>query len=352
MSFKLTAEWSEQGAIMLTWPHKNTDWANLLERVELLYIQLSTIITRYQSLILVVHDKCLKVKVRNLLLQANLNLNNVYFVICPSNDSWSRDHGPITLTDSHGEHVLLNFTFNGWGNKYPSNLDDQITHHVYQQAIDKKVQYQSVDFVLEGGAIETDGQGTLLTTRQCLLNTNRNPQLTQCQIENTLKRHLGINKILWLTHGQLDGDDTDSHIDTLVRFAPDNKLLYVSCDDKKDSQYAELKLMEQELTAFTTDSGDPIELIPLPSPDAKFNAAGDRLPATYANFLIINHAVLVPIYQDEQDEVALAKVQIGFPEHKIIPIDCSVLIEQFGSLHCISMQLPKGTLNTKGNENE
>ena len=198
--------------------------------------------------------------------------------------------------------------------------------------------------ILEGGSVESDGKGTLLTTRECLLSPNRNPHLDQAAIEQELARCLGADHFLWLAHGYLAGDDTDSHIDTLARLAPDDTILYVHCDDPEDEHFPALAAMEKELAAFRTKGGKPYRRLPLPWPKARFDGEGNRLPATYANFLIINHAVLVPTYRDPKDSEALAVVAEAFPGREVIGIDCLPLIFQHGSLHCITMQLPEGVL--------
>jgi agmatine deiminase len=194
--------------------------------------------------------------------------------------------------------------------------------------------------VLEGGSIESDGSGTILTTTQCQLSPNRNPHLNQKEIEKKLKKWLGAKRVLWLKNGYLAGDDTDSHIDTLVRFCNETTIAYVACTDESDEHFTALKEMVKELRNFKTDDGNPYNLIALPMPDACFDADGDRLPATYANFLIVNGAVLVPTYDVPQDELALAQIKKAFPTRKVLGIDCKPLILQHGSLHCVTMQFP------------
>ena len=215
---------------------------------------------------------------------------------------------------------------------------------MFETVLHQDAHHETINMVLEGGGIESDGQGTLLTTSICLLNDNRNPNMTQAEIEALLSDKLGIEHFLWLHHGHLEGDDTDSHIDTLVRLAPNNTLVYVQCDDPQDSHYTELNLMQNELRALRNKDNHAFNLVPLPWPSAKYDVNGDRLPATYANFLIINGAVLVPTYRDEHDQLALEQVAKAYPEHRVIGVDCLPLIHQFGSLHCISMQLPSGFL--------
>ncbi|MEM5550509.1 agmatine deiminase family protein [Pseudoalteromonas neustonica] len=346
MNFRLLPEWAEQDAVMLTWPHQATDWRDNLTAVEPVYVQLCQHICNVQQLVIVAHDDTLKTHITQLLLTNDVDLSRVHFVVTPCNDTWARDHGPLTCAslDNPAELTINDFTFNGWGNKFESTLDNQINAVLVKQLAHSNNQYQAIDLVLEGGGIEINEHGTLLTTRECLLNQNRNPSLSTDDIEHVLRTQLGANDFLWVDHGYLAGDDTDSHIDTLVRFAPNNTLIYVKCDDNNDEHYSALDAMEKQLKSFTTHTGKPYTLIDLPWPKAVFNADNDRLPATYANYLIINNAVLVPTYNDSNDALALERIQSAYPSHKIIGVNCLPIIAQFGSLHCITMQLPLGFL--------
>lgn len=346
MNFRLLPEWAEQDAVMLTWPHKDTDWADNLARVEPVYVELAKHITTQQKLVIVAHNSALKMHITALLNSANISLNRVHFVVTPTNDTWARDHGPLTCgaIDSPEQLKVYDFTFNGWGNKFESALDNQINRTLVKELSSKNNHYQALDMVLEGGGIEINEHGVLLTTSECLLNKNRNPDLNPNDIEVLLKEHLGATDFLWVDHGYLAGDDTDSHIDTLVRFAPNNTLVYVQCDDKNDEHFSALNAMQKQLQSFKTADRTPYKLIELPWPKAVYDDENTRLPATYANYLIINNAVLVPTYNDVNDQRALAQVQKAYPEHTIIGVNCLPIIEQFGSLHCITMQLPRGFL--------
>jgi len=346
MNFRLLPEWAQQDAVMLTWPHKDTDWADNLARVEPVYIELAKHITTQQQLVIVAHNSALKIHITALLNNANISLNHVHFVVTPTNDTWARDHGPLTCAaiDSPEQLKIYDFTFNGWGNKFESALDNLINRTLVKELSSTNNQYQALDMVLEGGGIEINEHGVLLTTSECLLNKNRNPDLNPNDIEVLLKEHLGATSFLWVVHGYLAGDDTDSHIDTLVRFAPNNTLVYVKCDDDTDEHYSALDAMEKQLKTFKTADNTPYNLIELPWPKAAYDDEQTRLPATYANYLIINNAVLVPTYNDANDERALAQVQKAYPQHTIIGVNCQPIIEQFGSLHCITMQLPRGFL--------
>ena len=257
-----------------------------------------------------------------------------------SNDTWARDHGFITLTDDEGHHRLLDFCFNGWGEKFPAELDNAINRRLYDEGKLGGDYTDCLDFVLEGGSIESDGRGTVFTTTGCLLAPHRNQPLTKEQLEERLKRELHAERILWIDHGNLTGDDTDGHIDTLVRICPEDTLLYMGCDDPKDEQYDELRLMEEQLKTFRTLEGKPYKLLKLPMPRPIYDG-DDRLPATYANFLIINGAVLCPTYaQPDLDAEALRLIGEAFPDREIVGIDCRSIIKQHGSLHCCTMQFP------------
>ena len=258
----------------------------------------------------------------------------------PSNDTWARDHGFITLVDDQGHARLLDFCFNGWGEKFPAELDNAINRRLYDEGKVKGEYVDCLDFVLEGGSIESDGKGTVFTTSCCLLAPHRNQPMTKEQIEEHLKQELHAERIVWINHGSLTGDDTDGHIDTLVRICPDDTLLYMGCDNPDDEQYAELHLMEEELKTFRTIEGKPYRLLKLPMP-RPIIFEGERLPATYANFLVINGAVLCPTYaQPDLDAEALRLVGEAFPDREIVGIDCRSIIKQHGSLHCCTMQYP------------
>lgn len=258
----------------------------------------------------------------------------------PSNDTWARDHGFITLVDDQGHARLLDFCFNGWGEKFPAELDNAINRRLYDEGKVKGEYVDCLDFVLEGGSIESDGKGTVFTTSCCLLAPHRNQPMTKEQIEKHLKQKLHAERIVWINHGSLTGDDTDGHIDTLVRICPDDTLLYMGCDNPDDEQYEELHLMEEELKTFRTIESKPYRLLKLPMP-RPIIFEGERLPATYANFLVINGAVLCPTYaQPDLDAEALRLIGEAFPEREIVGIDCRSIIKQHGSLHCCTMQYP------------
>jgi agmatine/peptidylarginine deiminase len=270
------------------------------------------------------------------------NAKNCQLSTINSNDTWARDHGFITLVDDEGGARLLDYCFNGWGEKFEAALDNAINRRIYNEGKVKGEYVDCLDFVLEGGSIESDGEGTIFTTSGCLMAPHRNQPMTQAEIEARLKHDLCAERVLWIDYGNLTGDDTDGHIDTLVRIAPNYTLLYIGCDDEADEQYADLKKMEDQLKSFRTLSGEPYKLVKLPMPRAIYDEDGLRLPATYANFLVINDAVLVPTYdQPDLDAEAMRLIGAAFPERDVVGIDCRSIIKQHGSLHCCTMQYPK-----------
>jgi agmatine deiminase len=337
---RMPAEWETQDGILIAWPHAATDWRPLLDEVVPVFAKISSEVSRKEKVVIVTPELAI---VEDMLITAGVNMANVRLYEFETNDTWTRDYGPITVIDQT-EPTLLNFGFNGWGLKFPAYLDNCITSHLYAAGAFSDLPLDTVGLIMEGGSIESDGKGTILTTSECLMNQNRNPHLSREEIEEKLKQLLGAERILWLENGYLAGDDTDSHIDTLVRFAPEDTILYVACDNPDDEHFETLNAMREELKRFRTRDNRPYRLLPLPWPNAKYDEDGERLPATYANFLIINGAVLVPTYRDASDEAAIDKIRQAFPGREIIGIDCLPLIYQHGSLHCVTMQMPKGTL--------
>lgn len=330
---RMPAEWEPQTAVMLTWPHANSDWAEHLNRVEPVFHAIVAAIASQQNVIIVCDNSELQARLQ----KWYQHQPQVQCQLAGSDDTWARDHGPISVY-RHGQLQLQDFVFNGWGGKYAAHQDNAISQQLHQQGAFGQVALTQHALVLEGGSLESDGQGTLLTTEQCLLNPNRNPALSREQIEQQLRDILGFERILWLQHGHLQGDDTDAHIDTLVRFAGPATMLYCQAQ-ADDEHYASLNAMEQELKALRQRNGEPYRLLPLPLPCPQYSAEGDRLPATYANFLIVNQAVLAPIYGVDEDHAAISTLAQAFPQHRIVPINCRPVIEQYGSLHCLTMQI-------------
>lgn len=340
MNPRLPAEWEAQDGVLLAWPHRGTDWAYMLDDVRPVFVEIIRQITRFERVLLASSDVD---DANGLLASAGVDMARVTIREMPTNDTWARDFGPITVI-FNSQPVLLDFVFNGWGLKFPANHDNLVTARLKEQgALASSI--KKIGLIMEGGSIESDGLGTILTTVECLLSPNRNPQLDKSEIEQAMASLLGARRVLWLNHGRLAGDDTDSHIDTLARICPDNAIVYQACDNPLDEHYQELKLMEGELQAFRAPDGAPYRLVALPWPKARFDDQARRLPATYANFLVINGAVLVPTYGDrENDQKALACIGQAFPGREAVGINCLPLLEQHGSLHCVTMQLPAGVL--------
>lgn len=346
MTYRLLPEWHPQDGLQLTWPRPDGDWASLLSRIEATLERIVLATVRYQQVVISMPDQATCDRVRKTFDAYGVPAHKLLLIVAPTDDTWARDHGPISVVDDGGQPLLLDYTFTGWGGKFPASNDNRLTQALADAGV-WACPVASRDMVLEGGAIETDGAGTLLTTEACLLNPNRNPHLTRQDVEALIGDDFGVDRVLWLTNGHLEGDDTDSHVDTLARFCNPSTIAYVRCDDLQDPHYTALHTMEQELKAFRQRNGEPYQLVPLPWPQACFDPEdGHRLPATYANFLIINEAVLVPTYGDPADALALSALAEAFPNHALIPIECSSVIRQHGSLHCLTMQLPKGTLTT------
>jgi agmatine/peptidylarginine deiminase len=326
---------------MLTWPHDQGDWAPVLAEVEPVFRRLALEIARRENLLINCPSPATAEALRTTLVSAGAPAQNLVFAVVASNDTWARDHGPITVLES-GQPKLLDFRFNGWGNKYPARDDDAITGELVRRGVFAPAAVETLNLVLEGGSIESDGAGTLLTTACCLLNPQRNPELSRQQLEQRVCSLLGADRMLWLEHGELEGDDTDGHIDMLARFCSAHTIAYQSCTESGYSAYRELKCMETELTRLRSAAGQPYQLVPLPWPQAKYAPDGNRLPASYANFLVINGAVLVPAYDDPADDDAAQQLQRCFPQRDIVQIPAAALIQQYGSLHCLTMQFPRG----------
>lgn len=333
-------EWYPQSAVQLTWPHIDTDWAYMLEDVTACFVNIAAVIMKRQKLVIIcVNPLAVKYELR----EYKELFGNLTLVELPTNDTWARDHSGISVLND-GRKMIYDFTFNGWGLKFASNLDNQITRGLFANSVfsDDLIFENKKDFVLEGGALESDGKGTLLTTSECLLSPNRNSYLSKDGVEDYLKETLGLNRVLWLDYGYLAGDDTDSHIDTLARFCNEHTIAYVKCEDVEDEHYEALLKMEEQLKTFVDYKGNSYHLIPLPMAKAVHDEDNERLPATYANFLIMNEAVLMPSYNDkETDEIAKQQLQKAFPTREIVEVDCSSLIRQHGSLHCVTMQYPE-----------
>ena len=275
----------------------------------------------------------------------SLDTDRIRFVRCEINDTWARDHGGISVHGDNGEKYIFDFVFNGWGLKFASDKDNQITKNIFfGNAFAEDVLCVDMrPFVLEGGSIDTDGCGTLMATSECLCSKNRNEYLDREEIEGELRSAFSLERVLWLDHGSIAGDDTDSHVDILARFCSPDTIAYTQCTDPDDENYESLRAMEEQLRSFRTADGRRYNLVPLPLPDAMF-LDDYRLPGSYANFLIVNGAVLVPGTGSPKDEVARRALSEVFPDREVVVIDCRALLSGHGGLHCVTMQFPEGWL--------
>lgn len=340
------AEWEPQSGIQLTWPHEETDWAPMLDEVSQCYAHIVREITRFEPVYIITPYP------ENVLHYLNDTPHPDRIALCEvsnTNDTWARDHGGITVMED-GHPVVCDFVFNGWGMKYPAHFDNLIVSEMARHAFASGVRVKRIPFVLEGGSIESDGRGTLLTTASCIFSPNRNDRLSRDNITAFIKEIFGADRLLILEHGHIEGDDTDGHVDTLARFCDPQTIAYVQCTDPRDIHFDGLQAMERELRAFRTADGEPYRLIPLPIAEPVYNEDGEQLPATYANFLILNGALLVPAYGNaKRDEMARQTLRPAFSGREIISIDCLPLIKQGGAIHCATMQYPAGTLNVTPN---
>ncbi|MDE6007020.1 MAG: agmatine deiminase family protein [Muribaculaceae bacterium] len=336
-SIRYLSEWELDGKILLAFPHKDTDWAEILpEAIEQYCTMVKSFVMNEEELMIIGPDtEWIKEQLDG------IDYSNIEFIVVPTNDTWTRDYGPITVV-RHDRIRTLDFGFNGWGLKFAADKDNLVNLNLELSRRTPVGMYRNCrEFILEGGSIETDGEGALLTTSKCLLSPNRNGGGTKHEIGERLSRELGVDHILWLDYGALMGDDTDSHIDTLCRMAPGNTILFTGCKNVDDPQFEELLHMRAQLSMFKNAEGNPYNLIELPMPDAVYDDEGNRLPATYANYLVTKKALYMPTYaQPDNDRLACNTVRIAFPDHNIVPVDCRTLIKQHGSLHCSTMMVP------------
>ena len=340
----LPAEWARQHAVMLAWPHSDTDWNYMLDEAQDCFCRLISALSKAAQVIIIAPDA----EDAATCLSKYCDGSNISIFECDTNDTWARDFGFITTIDVKGRTFANDFKFNGWGLKFASNYDNLINRNILSSPLsnNKAVYANRLNFVLEGGSIDVDDKGNLLTTEECLLSPNRNGQSTKEEIDSYLREAFGVKKCHWLKHGYLAGDDTASHIDTLARFLPGGKIAYSSCDRIDDEHYEELKLMEEELKCLVGAGGEHFGLVSLPIPQAIFDTDGNRLPATYANFLLLNGKLFLPVYGDDKyDHKAIEALTKAMPDYTIVAIDCRALIQQHGSLHCVTMQVPEGVFS-------
>ncbi len=319
----MPAEWEHHDAILMSMPNPDTDWAEIIDEVTECYLNIIAKISSRERLLLIAPDGFDALPVNS-----NIEILNI-----PYNDTWTRDYGPLTVETAEGAILHLDFGFNGWGLKFASDRDNLVTSRITDRIGLKRENH--LGFILEGGSIESDGRGTILTTSTCLLSPNRNGDLNRIEIEEYLASALGAKRVLWLECDPLEGDDTDAHIDTIARLAPDDTIIYVGCDDPCNPNFSSLRKLESQLKEFRTTDGKPYRLLRLPSP-----APMNGNPATYANFLIMPDLVLVPTYgQPDTDAAAMRIIAEAFPGRDVEAVDCQALIKQHGSLHCATMQI-------------
>ena len=327
---------------MLALPESHTDWNYILEEARDQYRRIILALTSNGLHCVVLTAD--KVSAETLLAECDQSL--LTLIEMDYNDTWTRDYGPISV--ERGDRLrALDFGFNGWGLKFASDNDNLVNLRLKERFVIMPETYRNErDFTLEGGSIETDGHGTLLTTSLCLCSENRNGGRSKPALNDILKDRLGVDHVLWLDYGALAGDDTDSHIDTLCRMAPDNTILFTGCRDMDDPHFEELLKMRAQLTMFRTPEGEPYNLVELPLPSPIYDENGDRLPASYANYLVTPDKIFMPTYsQPENDMLACHTVKVAFPDHEVVPVECSTLIKQHGSLHCATMQIPDNLFN-------
>ncbi len=334
------AEWEPQEATLLTWPHARSDWAKNLLAVENVYVQYIQAITQHQKVYLNTYDLPTQERALKLLSDNAVDLEHVRCFVTRTNDTWIRDYGPITVFEGH-QRRILHFGFNAWGEKYPFDLDAAVPQTMHAQEAFGTSPLQSLPLILEGGSIDSDGCGTLLTTERCLGAPTRNPSLTREELEASLRKVLGVDRLLWLKNAFLAGDDTDGHIDMLARWLNPTTVAVMRCEDKTDEHFASCHAMIEELQAFRAADGSPYRVIEFPFPSRVNDEDGHRLPLSYMNFLFVNEGLIVPVYNVPEDEAALALFKSFFPERVVHPVHALPIVQQHGSLHCLSMQLPK-----------
>lgn len=339
MARRLPAEWEPQAGTLISWPHPDSAWAPFLDAAEGSYVALAGALARRQPLHILHRDAAHRRRIEGRLFRAGLLVPELNFHAVPCDDTWVRDYGPITVLED-GRPRLLDFRFTGWGGKYPAERDDRASAALHAAGGFGATPLERQDLELEGGAMDSDGAGTLLTTRRCLLA--RNPGLDEAGYESVLGATLGVERVLWLDEGELSGDDTDGHVDMLARFCGSGTLAYTATWGPGDPDHQALQALERELAGLTDSAGRPYRRVPLPRPAPIAGPAGEPLPASYANFLVMNGAVLVPFYDDPADAVARERLQGCFPGRQVVGIPCRGLILQYGSLHCATMHLPRG----------
>ena len=339
--YTFPAEWAPHEATWLSWPHKEESWPGKLDTIYAPYCEFIKVVAQGEKVRININDEETKAFALAELEKAGADLSNIEFYFHTSNDAWCRDHGPAFLLNKEGsKKAVVDWGYNAWGNKYPPyDLDDVIPTKIAQHF---NLPLYNPGIVMEGGSVEFNGAGTILTTTACLLNKNRNPHLTKAQIEQYLLDYYGAAQVLWLGDG-IVGDDTDGHIDDITRFINENTVLTVVESNPLDENYVLLQENLETLKGMRLLNGEPLNVITLPMPSPVIHE-DTRLPASYANFYIANHAVIVPTFRDVNDAPALAIIQKAFPDRAVVGIDSTDIIWGLGSFHCLSQQEPAITL--------
>lgn len=339
---RFPAEWEKQQGILLCFPHNGKDWPGKYQAIQWVFIEFIKKIASFEEVILVVASEKLQDKVIVMLQTADVNMSKISFIKHKTNRSWMRDSGPIIVENENGREAL-NFNFNGWAKYKNYQLDKKVPSKVadFLELPITKVTYNGKPVIVEGGAIDSNGKGTLLTTEECLMHPNiqvRNKNFTKKDYEAVFKEYLGISNVIWLGNG-IEGDDTHGHVDDLARFVNENTIITVVEENKNDSNYKVLQDNLKRLQNAKLENGKAPNIVTLPMPK-RLNFDGIRLPASYANFLILNNCVLVPTFNDANDRIALDTIANCFPKREIIGINAVDLIWGFGTLHCLSQQIP------------
>ncbi len=348
LGFRMPAEWRPHTATWLTWPKDPLTWPERVPQVEEIYLQMMAALTPHEAVNLLVDDENAE---RSVSSRCNFSgARNIKFHRIPTVDSWIRDYGPNFLVNDSGELAYNDWIFNAWGNKYEELKKDDAIPKQLEPIL--KLRRFEPQIVMEGGSIEVNGEGCVLTTEQCLLNSNRNPQLTKDEIEQYLRQYLGVEKVLWLGEG-IVGDDTDGHIDDIARFVAPNTIVCAVEEDPEDANYELLQDNLRRLQAMTDANDRPFEIVTLPMPgvvggESTDNRNLDRLPASYANFYIANGVVLAPVFGHANDTRALEILQKLFADRRVVPINCEPLVWGMGTIHCVSQQQPRSNTEKRG----
>ena len=339
--FHMPAEWHRHAGTLLTWPHRPAIWRGIHAEVELTFAKLAAELSEVESVHISVPDLAWQRRAEKLVVNAGANSSSLVWHFIDSDDVWARDHGPIFVVQRdriHGDEpqlAMIDWDFNAWGGKFESKLDNLIPRRLNETLAVPRVQ---PGIVMEGGSLEVNGCGDLLTTEAVLLNTNRNPHLTRDQIEQSLTLHLGVERLHWLGSG-LEGDDTDGHIDDIARFVAEDSIVIVSAPPGH-ADYAAMHQNQQRVRSFRDRQGRPFQVHVLPTPEP-ISFAGEHLPASYANFYIANEKVIVPTFDQASDVQALELIQSLLPDRRVVGLDGRSLVSQYGNFHCITQQIPE-----------